>query len=90
VIYLEISGAIWSGVGLVLVYGFFTRRKWSLRMAQVAALTYSAYYWMDKLFIAKRFVIENRWQFAVVLNLFLVIVTFWTLQQPKTRAFVNR
>ncbi len=85
--YLVISGAIWMGVGFVLLYGLWTRRTWSPIMAMTLVVLYSCYYWVDKLIIADPSSIAGRWLFSLGFNLVILSITFWTLTRPRTRAF---
>ena len=88
VIYLVISGIIWSGLGLTLAFGFVTRQKWSSVLAKISAIVYSSHYWFDRLLIADRSGIGSRWFFALGLTILLLVLTFIILAQPKTRAFL--
>jgi hypothetical protein len=87
VIYLVITGAIWTGIGFPLVVGLLTRRKWSPSMAQIAIVLYVCYYWLDRLVIADRSAIASGWQFALGSTILLFCFTLWTLIQSKNKGF---
>jgi hypothetical protein len=88
VIYLITSGAIWGGIGIILVLGLLDGRKWSLQMAQVITILYTVYYWVDRWIIAEQFSITSRWQFVTGVTILLTISVFWILKLQKTRAFL--
>jgi hypothetical protein len=90
VIYLAITGALWSAIGLILAFGLFARYRWSLLMGQLAAVIYTAYYWLDQLLFADQFAVENDWQFSLGLNLILASLAFWILRRPITKAFAHK
>jgi hypothetical protein len=89
VVYLVISGAVWLGVGIFLLYSLWTRRKWSPPMAVFWVLTYSCYYWLDRLLIADPSAVESRWIFAIGFNLLIIIIAIWTLKSPRSRDFFS-
>ena len=88
IIYLVITGAIWSMVGFPLSIGLFSGRKWSLPMTRIAVILYISYYWVDRLMVAERSAIASRWPFVSGLTILLLVLTFWILGRPKTKEFL--
>lgn len=88
VIYLIITGFVWSSIGLSLAVGLFIRKKWSLFMAWTAIILYALYYWFDRLFIADRFAISSHWQFTLGLTFLILILATLTLTRPRTKAYL--
>jgi hypothetical protein len=89
-LYLVIMGAVWSTVGIITATGLFSGKKWALPVTRTAVILYSGYYWLDRLVVADRFVIAHRWQFALGLNILLLIFAIWCLAHPKTKAFLKK
>jgi hypothetical protein len=86
VIYFVITGAVWMGIGIILVLGLLTRQKWSPSMAQITLVLYMCYYWVDRLFIADRSAIVNRWQFALGSTIVLFCSMFWAVTRIKKQS----
>jgi hypothetical protein len=89
-LYLVISGAVWSGVGIITATGLFAEKKWALPATRIAVVLYTVYYWFDRLVVADRFVIAHRWQFALGLTLLLLVFAIWILARPKTKSFLMK
>jgi hypothetical protein len=89
-LYLVIMGAVWGTVGIITATGLFSGKKWALPVTRTAVILYSGYYWLDRLVVADRFVIAHRWQFALGLNILLLIFAIWCLAHPKTKAFLKK
>jgi hypothetical protein len=87
VLYLVITGAIWSGIGIPLLYGLWTRRQWSRTMAIIAVITYSGYYWSDRLMLADRSTITSRWHFALGFTLLILALSFWMFTHSKSKSY---
>jgi hypothetical protein len=90
VLYLAVTGALWTVVGLVLVVGLWLRRKWSAWGAPVAVALYPAYYWIDRLLVADRSAIANRVVFLVVATLLVCGYLLFASFHPKTRAYLTK
>ena len=88
--YLVISGSVWAGLGIALIIGTLVRQKWSIILMKICTSVYVAYYWVDRLLIADRSSISSRWLFATGLTIALIILIFWILTRPKTKAYLVR
>jgi hypothetical protein len=85
-LYIATTGLVWAAAGLVLTWGLWFGRGWSVRGAQAGVLLYSLYYWLDRLLVASVSGGYN-WPFAVGVNIVLVGLVFWILSNRKAKAF---
>ena len=85
-LYLAISGTVWGLMGVVLFLGLWFGRARAYFFTAIATLVYSAYYWIDRLWLATEREQANL-PFAVGLNLIVVLLTFWILSRRKTLLF---
>jgi hypothetical protein len=85
-LYFILTGLIWTLVGVVLLWGLWRGRPWTPRLAFLAFLAYSFYFWFDRLFLAASARMVN-WPFALAFNLLLLAWLIWLFSRPWTRAF---
>ncbi|MEA3349062.1 MAG: hypothetical protein U9Q82_00410 [Chloroflexota bacterium] len=90
VLYLALTDAFWGLAGLALTWGLWTGRTWAWKGAQVAALGYALFYWLDKLVFASPEVIQARWPFCVGATAMGLIFCFGVLWPPRSRCFFER
>lgn len=90
VLYLASTGLIWGLVATCLVWGLFLGRWWAPRLMQISALSYAAYYWLDRLLVAASSAIASRWPFALALTVALLVYTFWVFSRPKAQQFFQK
>jgi hypothetical protein len=90
VMYLLITGMFWTGFGLPLLYGLWTRRNWIPTTIMAAVVLYCCYYWFDRLLMAESSVIENRWPFALALTILTLSLTILTLTHAKAKEFFTK
>ena len=88
--YFTLTGTIWSVIGIILGLGLITRRKWALSLSIFLTIGYSAFYWVDRLFIIEWALFKSRWQFAFGLTIFIVLFALWTVKSSKTRVYLNK
>ena len=91
-LYIVISGLVWLLAAGPLAWGLWRGRSWAPRLVQAAALVYSAYFWVERLFLFDR--IPGRWihvpentPFILAVNLLLLIFTFWSTSGAKPNLF---
>jgi hypothetical protein len=89
-IYFVVTGLIWSVVGVLLIFGLLTKKRWSIRLGRAVIILFAVYYWFDRLLIAERVSIISRWQFTLGLTFLLVIIAFWILGRPTTKEFLSK
>ncbi len=74
-LYIGISGAIWSAVGLVLVWAILWAKKWTPRLLAGAAAAYTLWYWIDRLVLQTQ---RDNWPFTLAVNLLIFILVVFT------------
>jgi len=70
-----ISAVFWFIVGLSLFWGMLWGRAWAGKVLMLSAPGYSAWYWFERLFWQEP---RPNWPFAVILNLVILILVFFT------------
>jgi hypothetical protein len=86
VLYLTLSGLFWGAAAIPLVWGLFTGKGWALRYTFFFSLAYTAYFWVDRLWLAAH-TQERNIPFVAGINLFLLLFTWWILSRRKARSF---
>ena len=91
-LYIAITGLVWMLVAGPLAWGLWRGRLWAPRYCQVAALIYSTYFWIERLFLFDR--VPGRWihvpentPFILAANLLLLIFTFWSTTGARPNLF---
>ena len=89
--YLAITGLVWALCAWSLGWGLWRGKTWAPHLARIAALSFSAYYWLDQLIRTTRqegaFSLPVNAPFAAVVNLLCVLLLFLILGRARTRAF---
>jgi hypothetical protein len=75
-VYLVLSGGLWGLMGLVTGVGVWQRWRWSFWYSTGAAVVYAAWYWVDRLALARSVVGQVNWPFAAGLTAFGLFFTF--------------
>jgi hypothetical protein len=96
-LYIVLTGLIWGIVGLPLFWSLWRGLSWAPRLVQAIMLTYAAYYWLDKVFLAERLALSPQesvsaflplnWPFTITITALIFLVTVWVLSRPDTKAF---
>jgi hypothetical protein len=60
-------------------------RGWAVRATQLAALAYSLYFWLDRIFLAHG--PGRNWLFVLAVNLLSLFIVFWMLSNRKAKAY---
>jgi hypothetical protein len=66
--YLSLTGFVWGLAGLVLSYGLFQIYPWALRMLTWGSLSFSGWYWLDRLFFASSEYSQLNWIASLILT----------------------
>jgi hypothetical protein len=85
--YLAVGGFFWGLAGLILAYGIFQGLGWARLYFWVFGLTYTLYFWLDRLLMPGHLGRNVNWPFLVGLNLLFFGCSLWFLSRPTTRAF---
>ena len=86
-VYLLLSGLLWTTVGFPYAVGIWRGWPAAYRLSPVFLIVYSLYLWIDRLLLS---VIPERldnWSFIAVLNLIILVLSFWVLTRPKAMVF---
>jgi H+/Cl- antiporter ClcA len=91
-VYIMSTGLVWILTAGPLAWGLWRGHSWAPRTCQTAALAYSAYIWIERLFLFDR--TPGSWihfpdnaPFILVVNLLLLLFTFWSTTGPKPDLF---
>jgi len=90
VVYLTLTGVIWTALGVPLVVSLFLGYSWSRPLLRWAAGLYTTYYWIEHLWVIEPGALVTRWPFALGLNLALIGFAFWVFSRPKPRDFLSK
>ena len=75
------SGAFWVAIGIILIWGIWQRKPWTVKLLLGATAGYTVWYWSERLFWQSP---HPNWPFAVIVNLALIIFILFTTR-PLTR-----
>lgn len=85
-LYPALSGLFWTLVGISQVLGLWRGAPWAPKLAKIALPAYILYDWFDRLVMASP-TARISWPFLLVLNLAILVYTYWSLSRPASRAF---
>ena len=69
-----LSGCIWMVTGVLIIWGIWQNKAWTVKILVGAAAGYSAWYWSERLIFQEP---RPNWPFAVLLNVVLLIFIFF-------------
>ncbi len=78
--YIALSGGIWLTSGLVIAWGLWMSRTWCKLAAATGAITYTIWYWLDRLLLQEP---HANWPFSLIVNIIILILIFLTLFSSK-------
>lgn len=82
--YLAVTGLIWALAGGVGVVGVWQRQRWGLRLCEVTLVAWSAWNWLDRLWVSSSPTALWNWPFALGFNLVLLLVLFLITHAERT------
>ena len=86
-VYLAISGLVWTVSGLLLSIGLWRGSFWAPAFTRLATLLYLVYFWLDRL-LTRLFVPGfANWPFLLFVTLVAVFIVFWILSRRNVKAF---
>ncbi len=87
--YIATTGAIWSAVGLFVLWSSLRRASWTRMVLLSTAGLYAAWTWIDRLFLQRQ--LRANWPFSLAETLlFLGYVAFVVLDPRHKIYFVKR
>lgn len=87
VVYLIISGLIWTFLGFFILISLILKKKWSPPLAMTIFIGYPVYFWIDRLIISNWTIDSHQWRFALVATLLTLILGIWILIDPKMKNY---
>jgi hypothetical protein len=86
-LYLSITGAGWTLVGCVLLWGLFSGKSWIRRAIPVSIVVWLMGYWIERIFFEAP---RANLLFAWIASILLLTVTFGSALHRKTQEFFIR
>jgi hypothetical protein len=78
-LYLAVSGAAWGVVSLVVAVGLWFYQRWAVIGTGIGAVLFTAWYWLDRLFLTPAAGSRVNVWFAVIINGVLLALVFLNL-----------
>jgi hypothetical protein len=86
-VYLAVTGLVWGTLGLLAAWRLWQGQAWARWFGLAFMVSYSVYYWVDRLFFPGYPGRNFNWQFSAVMNFLLIALSVWILAQPKAKRF---
>jgi hypothetical protein len=86
-VYLSITGAGWILAGIVLLWGMFSAKPWVYRAIPVIISLWLVQYWIERLVFESP---RANLPFALIASLLLLVVTFLSAFNRRTKEFFIR
>jgi hypothetical protein len=81
---IVLSGLVWAVTGILIIGSTWQGKPWAKKMLLGATIGYQVWYWGGQLIWQMP---RPNWQFAVILNLLLVIFIIYTTKSPTREAY---
>lgn len=85
--YLLLAGLIWGLLGLPVLWGLFRRARWTPILLQIAAITYPALYWVERLLLWRDPDAHRNWPLMLLLTAAWFGLIVWGLRSARARNF---
>jgi hypothetical protein len=83
-LYLSITGAGWAVVGIVLLWGLFSAKRWARLAVPASIFLWLMEYWMERIFFESS---RENLLFALMVSILLLAVVLIIALNRKTRKF---
>ncbi len=84
-LYIGITGAIWTLLGLFLLWGFIRGARWTRVGFLTGGVVYSAWVWADRLFIQTQ--LRANWPFDLLVMILLLGYTGVIVLDPHNQIY---
>jgi len=85
--YLAVTGLVWGVLGLLAAWRMWQGQLWSRWFGLAFIVAFSAYYWIDRLFLPGYPGRNANWMFSAGLNLLVIAWSALTLTRPKVKRY---
>jgi hypothetical protein len=87
-VYIGAVRALWTLVGLFLLWSVWRGKRWTRGAILAGAGAYAAWAWIDRLWI--HFYMEPNWPFSLLASLVLLGFTTWIILDPNNITFFQK
>ncbi len=88
VLYIGLSGAIWTSAGLFMLWSFWRGARYSRLAFLAGATAYAAWSWADRLFVQVG--PGANWRFALAATVVLLSFVAFVVLNPRTQIYFGR
>lgn len=86
-IYLALSGLIWALTGSALLWGLWRHQAWAPWATRLAVLSYTLYYWLDRLWLAANGPQDANRPFAFLVTVGMLASIFIIFRLARVSAY---
>jgi hypothetical protein len=87
-LYIGGMGALWTLIGLLILWSFWRGRGWTRKALLIAAGSYAAWIWLDRLFIQAGS--RANYPFDLLVTIILLSFTAIVVLDPHSRIYFER
>jgi hypothetical protein len=84
-LYLSISGIAWAVIGIVLLYGLFSGKRWTRLAIPISIFLWLLVYWIERLAFESP---RANFPFALLASIVLLVLTLVSALNRKTTKFL--
>jgi hypothetical protein len=85
--YLAVTGLVWGVLGLLAAWRLWQGQSWARWFGLAFIISFSVYYWVDRLFLPGYPGRNFNWLFSAVMNLLLIALSIWILARTKAKKY---
>jgi uncharacterized membrane protein len=83
--YIVATGAIWTGVGVFVIYSYIRGARWARATFLIAAFAYAIWVWVDRLIVQMDY--RANWPFSLALTILLLGYTMVIILDPRNEIY---
>jgi uncharacterized membrane protein HdeD (DUF308 family) len=88
--YILATGLFWGLFGLATGLLLWLRWSQSSLLASAFLISFSIYFWIDRIFVAVSSERFTNWPFRLVVNLLVLAWAVWVVNRPKARSYFEQ
>jgi len=85
--YQAVTGLAWGVLGLLAAWRLWQGQAWARWFGLGFIVSFSFYYWVDRLFLPSYPGRNSNWLFSAGMNLLFIFLSIWILARPKAKRF---